>query len=411
MPSPSLSSRVKDIHSLKMMRRRTAHHQRSHPDISHDDQETSAVDIDEASPIISHKSIDSTLMMNGSSSGDLLGRSPPADSTLGAHVYQALNGTHQSQSTPEIVVTLGNESHENVSRQRKRTVSSPSLQLTHPPPLPPRDRISVKTRTKRALSSTNTVWTPLNPSPLSQAGALLDEENEGEDSLTSDLHRLDTISVDERDLSIKEMARNASTSPSSSRRSSYLSNNTSIGGELHGSFVGNYEESILTGRLSTPPSKPIQFICQIGVVGMDSKGPVSLKCPPHVTIPFQASFYEWPKDNTGNKRHIHAVSAPTSSTSRSNLSAMFSPSSSGMTTPTSLITTPRDFSTGSMTEELGTPYVGTIDLEWGLGRSNLYGYAHTISETEQSPAVYTDPSGRLPSYRSVTDPEGIFLKL
>ena len=34
----------------------------------------------------------------------------------------------------------------------------------------------------------------------------------------------------------------------------------------------------------------------------------------------------------------------------------------------------RSYSVGNMTEELGTPYVGTVDLEWGLGAHNNYGY-------------------------------------
>ena len=59
------------------------------------------------------------------------------------------------------------------------------------------------------------------------------------------------------------------------------------------SMVGSFEESILRGRMSTPPSKPLDFVAQIGVMG---KGdcPSSLKCPAHVTIPFPAVFYSYP---------------------------------------------------------------------------------------------------------------------
>ena len=62
--------------------------------------------------------------------------------------------------------------------------------------------------------------------------------------------------------------------------------------ELFGSFVGSYEESILSGRMSTLPSKPIPFIAEIGVVGF-GKCKSGLKCPPHLCIDFAAFFYEW----------------------------------------------------------------------------------------------------------------------
>ncbi|EXJ94957.1 hypothetical protein A1O1_00075 [Capronia coronata CBS 617.96] len=63
------------------------------------------------------------------------------------------------------------------------------------------------------------------------------------------------------------------------------------------SMVGSFEESILRGRMSTPPSKPLDFVAQIGVVG---KGdcPASLRCPAHVTVPFPAVFYNYPSATT-----------------------------------------------------------------------------------------------------------------
>lgn len=57
-----------------------------------------------------------------------------------------------------------------------------------------------------------------------------------------------------------------------------------------GSFVGSYEESILNGRMSTTPSKPLTFLAKIGVLGLGDCKP-SLKCPTHLTIPFPAYFY------------------------------------------------------------------------------------------------------------------------
>ncbi|CAI6334092.1 unnamed protein product [Periconia digitata] len=66
----------------------------------------------------------------------------------------------------------------------------------------------------------------------------------------------------------------------------------------HAPMVGSYEESILRGRMSTTPSRPLNFIAKIGVLG---KGQCksNLKCPPHIAIPFPAVFYSY---STGNGR-------------------------------------------------------------------------------------------------------------
>ncbi|KAF2193228.1 hypothetical protein K469DRAFT_552949 [Zopfia rhizophila CBS 207.26] len=66
----------------------------------------------------------------------------------------------------------------------------------------------------------------------------------------------------------------------------------------HAPMVGSYEESILRGRMSTTPSRPLNFVAQIGVLG---KGQCksNLRCPAHVTVPFPAVFYSY---NSGNGR-------------------------------------------------------------------------------------------------------------
>lgn len=61
---------------------------------------------------------------------------------------------------------------------------------------------------------------------------------------------------------------------------------------LHASMVGSYEESILRGRMSTTPSKPLDFLAKIGVLGLGNCKP-SLRCPSHVTLPFSAVFYSY----------------------------------------------------------------------------------------------------------------------
>ncbi|GAB7350219.1 hypothetical protein MBLNU459_g0875t1 [Dothideomycetes sp. NU459] len=60
----------------------------------------------------------------------------------------------------------------------------------------------------------------------------------------------------------------------------------------HAPMVGSYEESILRGRMSTTPSKPLNFVAQIGVLGKGDCKP-SLKCPPHIVVPFPAVFYSY----------------------------------------------------------------------------------------------------------------------
>lgn len=69
----------------------------------------------------------------------------------------------------------------------------------------------------------------------------------------------------------------------------------------HAPMVGSYEESILRGRMSMNPSKPLDFTAQIGVLGKGKcKG--HLRCPPHVTVSFPAVFYSYP--TSGNGRSI-----------------------------------------------------------------------------------------------------------
>jgi hypothetical protein len=78
------------------------------------------------------------------------------------------------------------------------------------------------------------------------------------------------------------------TRKSCSSRDQHVSHSSN---EFFGSFVGTYEESILNGRVSTLPSKPIEFLSEIGVFGKGTCK-TTLKCPSHVIIPFAAYFYE-----------------------------------------------------------------------------------------------------------------------
>jgi len=82
---------------------------------------------------------------------------------------------------------------------------------------------------------------------------------------------------------------------SRSRRPSFNSDSSPL---QIASMVGSYEESILRGRMSTSPSRPLDFLAQIGVLGL-GKCKSSLRCPAHVTLPFPAVFYSYSTTNYG----------------------------------------------------------------------------------------------------------------
>ncbi|KAJ1023584.1 hypothetical protein NDA16_003201 [Ustilago loliicola] len=105
------------------------------------------------------------------------------------------------------------------------------------------------------------------------------------------------------------------------RRSSGYSISASSPTPNFGSLVGSFQESLLRGRMSMPASKPLLFDAEIGVLGMGRCKP-SLRCPPHLHVKFPAHFYDF-----------HAIDAPPSASSLGSTAA------------------------------LGSPYVGTIDLE------------------------------------------------
>ncbi|KAH1638627.1 hypothetical protein KXX40_006140 [Aspergillus fumigatus] len=116
---------------------------------------------------------------------------------------------------------------------------------------------------------------------------------------------------------------------SSVQHPSWRARRPSLAGELscktHAPLVGSYEESILRGRMSMNPSKPLDFTAQIGVLGKGNCKS-SLKCPPHVTVPFPAVFYSYPTSGKGR----------------------------------------------SISDDNPSPYVGLIDLENSLPKDNSY---------------------------------------
>ncbi|KAK9324579.1 hypothetical protein V1517DRAFT_316846 [Lipomyces orientalis] len=60
------------------------------------------------------------------------------------------------------------------------------------------------------------------------------------------------------------------------------------------SLIGSYEESLLSGRTSTPSSKPaVTFLARVGVLGTGENCPPKLKCPRHLSLEFEAVYYDW----------------------------------------------------------------------------------------------------------------------
>ena len=74
-------------------------------------------------------------------------------------------------------------------------------------------------------------------------------------------------------------------------------------------MVGSYEESILRGRMSTVPSKPLNFVAQIGVLGLGNCKP-NLRCPAHVSVPFPAVFYSYGTANVGRMPSLEDGPSP-----------------------------------------------------------------------------------------------------
>ncbi|KAJ3016076.1 UNVERIFIED_CONTAM: hypothetical protein HDU68_012441 [Siphonaria sp. JEL0065] len=71
---------------------------------------------------------------------------------------------------------------------------------------------------------------------------------------------------------------------------------------LSGSLIGSYEESILNGRMSSLPSKPLPFIADLGVVALGKCKNSALKCPQGLRFCFDACFYEFGGGSGSNSK-------------------------------------------------------------------------------------------------------------
>ena len=81
------------------------------------------------------------------------------------------------------------------------------------------------------------------------------------------------------------------------RRQSSITSTSFKSGSLTTSspFIGSFEDSLLQGRMSAPPSASFDFVASIGVLG-SSDLPMHRRCPPHLHVGFSAVFYASPGD-------------------------------------------------------------------------------------------------------------------
>ncbi|GJJ69942.1 hypothetical protein EMPS_02291 [Entomortierella parvispora] len=210
--------------------------------------------------------------------------------------------------------------------------------------------------------------------------------------------------------------------PSFLRRSSLNPISTSHG-DLFGSLVGSYEESILSGRMSTLPSKPLIFTAQIGALAnQDYKDcPPKLRCPKHVQLEFPAVFYDYDSSSrvrNGQQSSMHPHSNSLSHSHSNSHSLSHSHSFSGLhslhqTLPSHTVhskpghshsfghhasISPSFHSMGSL-HSLGSfssspvlgsffPHGGNSTLSHGSGQgSTLHHISHSVPTTQDDPVL------------------------
>ncbi|KIV98065.1 hypothetical protein PV10_01755 [Exophiala mesophila] len=168
------------------------------------------------------------------------------------------------------------------------SMNNPSLDFS------PKEPSSTDTKAARRRTLPPNAYGPLQVLPIEDSMPPFGRHS----SATHQLNSLEThdIHTPRRSLSSFTYQPTSSNQPPSLARARRLSLACDVSPRQRASLVGSFEESILRGRMSIPPSKPLDFVAQIGVVGK-GKCPASLKCPAHVTVPFPAVFYNYPSSN------------------------------------------------------------------------------------------------------------------
>jgi len=181
----------------------------------------------------------------------------------------------QSESNDDLEITRPLDSIDFSHRASSRrhtlysTYSSPQISPSHRSPFP-----------------------PPSPSPRRREGSLPYQAHQPRRSLTAVPSFLQSGSSPQPSALLR------------TRRPSLGSETSPI--QQHASMVGSYEESILRGRMSTTPSKPLDFLAQIGVLGIGNCKP---SCPAHVTLPFPAVYYSYGTTSHG-RAHVDDGPSP-----------------------------------------------------------------------------------------------------
>ncbi|KAF9969726.1 hypothetical protein BGZ73_007772 [Actinomortierella ambigua] len=312
-------------------------------------------------------------------------------------------------SPPLSIPEIGTKSTDSAPSQQPK-VAGLSLDIQRPPPPQP-------FAFSQATESTSPVRYTINRRRSSRLSIVMNRGDlSPEPTSPTGMSRMYPSSpLQGRDMDVDTPYARSYHRPSSSKSSlglsptkhSYLRRNslnpTLTGGDLFGSLVGSYEESILSGRMSTMPSKPLTFTAQIGVLAsQDYKDcPAKLRCPRHVQLEFPAVFYDYDSSSHylspsqhhqhhyhGHHHHHQSPSLSNSASKGSHHSAWFTanPNSSASTSSHqqqqqhqhgSLSHSQSHSHHGWLPSSLAyddpvLPYVGNVDLDNGFRGSKRF---------------------------------------
>ncbi|KAI3641058.1 hypothetical protein MIR68_001936 [Amoeboaphelidium protococcarum] len=202
------------------------------------------------------------------------------------------------------------------------------------------------------------------------------------------------------------------------------------------SLLGSYEESIINGRMSTCPSRPIAFICDLGVISVSGgsdgrfsssknnnnnnggggksrkKSQRKFKTPSHVMIPFKASYYQYglsSGDFSASGLNVASSSArPDSPLPRSNCSGQSSLLGRVLTSSSQLRTWKQSLEDNSSQLDFSfvssSPYTGIIQLSDAVSVKSRMSLDAQSSAGNASSVLST--SSPVTSFAKVSSPLG-----
>ncbi|KAI3638630.1 hypothetical protein MIR68_003128 [Amoeboaphelidium protococcarum] len=199
------------------------------------------------------------------------------------------------------------------------------------------------------------------------------------------------------------------------------------------SLLGSYEESIINGRMSTCPSRPIAFICDLGVISVSGgsdgrfssskngninngggksrkKSQRKFKTPSHVMIPFKASYYQYGLsscDFSSSGPFASSTARPDSPLPRSNCSSQSSLLGRVLTSsqmPTSKQSAEENSSQLDFSFVSSSPYTGIIQLSDAVSVKSRMSLDAQSSARNASSVLST--SSPVTSFAKVSSPLG-----